>query len=276
MYSDTTLKIGRPKWQVLDATTIKLIAVVLMFLDHIHQMWAHVGAPVWLNILGRPVFPMFLFIAAESFHYTHSKKKYLKRLLLASWCMTVFTFLLQRLVPNENVVLMNNAFSTFFVTGLYMMFWDWFVEGIRDKAPKKVVKSLLCGLIPVLCIIPYFAVGMLAVNQNVSVSVIRFLAMFAMLIPNIATVEGGFLTVIIGLLFYILRKHRLAQIVMLLLVSGMLYMANPSENIQWLMCLAVIPMALYNGERGRGMKNFFYIFYPAHIGLLYLIATFVG
>jgi hypothetical protein len=29
---------------------------------------------------------------------------------------------------------------------------------------------------------------------------------------------------------------------------------------------------LYNGKRGSGSKYFFYIFYPAHIYLLYLIA----
>ena len=110
---------ARPRWQVLNATTLKLLAVVLMFLDHIHQMFAAAGAPLWLTMAGRLVFPIFLFASAESFHYTRSKKNYLKRLLFASWGMTIFTFVLQRLVPNEHVVLMNNAFSTFFIAALY-------------------------------------------------------------------------------------------------------------------------------------------------------------
>lgn len=40
-------------WKILNITTMKLIAAVLMFMDHIHQMFAAVGAPVWLTMAGR-------------------------------------------------------------------------------------------------------------------------------------------------------------------------------------------------------------------------------
>jgi len=270
------IKSSSRKWQIFDATTIKLIAIVFMFVDHIHQMWAHAGAPMWLDIFGRPVFPMFLFLAADSFHYTRSKKKYLTRLLFASWGMIIFTTLLGYVIPNENIVLMNNAFSTFFVTGLYMLFWDWFVEGIRNKSPKKIIKAILFGLIPILSAIPLLVSGMLASNENISPFVPQLLTWIGMFIPNIMMVEGGFILVILGLLYYIFRKYRFVQIIILLLLSAILYIESPAGSIQWLVCLAIIPMALYNGERGRGMKNFFYIFYPAHIGLLYLMSTFFG
>jgi len=260
------------KWKILNATNLKLIAAALMFLDHIHQMYAFKGAPVWLNILGRPVFPMFLFMASESFHYTSSRKKYLKRLLFASWGMTLMTTALSLLVPSNDIVLMNNAFSTFFVTGLYMQFWDWFIEGIRQRENQLIAKSILFGFIPILCSAPLIIVDALSANGNIPYAIIRALAILAMLIPSILTVEGGFILVLMGALFYIFREKRVLQIGVLLFVSAAVYCLNPG-NIQWMMCGAAIPMLLYNGQRGRGLKYFFYVFYPVHICILYLTAV---
>ena len=41
---------------------------------------------------------------------------------------------------------------------------------------------------------------------------------------------------------------------------------------EWYGALAAIPMLLYNGKRGGGHKAFFYLFYPAHIYILYALS----
>ena len=260
-------------WQFLNATTLKLIAATLMFIDHIHEMFSHVGAPMWLTMLGRLVFPMFLFTSSESFHYTHSKKRYLIRLLIASWFMTTFTFVLQGILPNDNVTLMNNAFSTFFVSGLYMLFWDIFVDSIHQKSILKIIGVILLCFIPVLLSMPVLIGGFLVANENISPDIVRYIAIFSLYLPSILIVEGSYFSVLLGLLFYIFRKNRVLQIAVLVAMSAYIFITG--DRIQSIMIFAAVPIALYNGEKGKGIKNFFYIFYPLHIGILYVISTLV-
>ena len=264
----------------LDATTIKIIAIILMVFDHVHQMWAASGAPMWLKWLGRPVFPMFMFIMAESFHYTRSRKKFLLRLLLAAWFMVIFNTVLSTVLPNPNpnVVLMNGAFMTFFLAGLYMLFCDMLVDGIKTKKAGKIIGSLLLFFVPVLTAAP--ALLLSGMVDKMPFGLFRVLLTAAMMIPSIVFAEAGAVMVPLALLFYALRKWRWAQIAALAAVTVVELALDLSAgrviSIQWMMIFAVIPILLYNGEKGRGMKYFFYIFYPAHIYILYIAATLWG
>ncbi|GHT75633.1 membrane protein [Spirochaetia bacterium] len=254
----------------LNATTIKIIAIVLMVADHIHQMFAPVGAPLWLTWLGRPVFALFLFAAADSWHYTKNRKKYLLRLLCGSWAVTLLTRVIDWILPNEDIALMNNAFTTFFVTALYMLSCDIFADGVKNKKAGKIIGAIALFLAPIVIAIPF----LMAVNVDFSSRIVKQIVFTVpLLIPNVVFIEGGFGMVLIGLLFYIFRKWRWAQIAALAALSVLAFVTSKGESVQWMMIFAALPMALYNGEKGRGIKYFFYIFYPAHIYILYSIAT---
>lgn len=256
--------------KLCNATNLKFFAIILMVFDHIYQMFAPVGAPLWLHYLGRPVFPLLLFLAADSFYYTRDRKKYLTRLLIGSWVMTISSFVLQQLLPNKEVVLMNNAFSTFFIAGLYMLFWDRFVAGVKEKNKKKIITAILLCFVPILMAAPMMAVAQLSFHEEVPFMVIRGLAMVALMVPSVLTIEGGMVMMGTGVLFYVFRNHRLLQAAVLAAVSVLTYMTG---GFQWMMVFAIIPMLLYNGEKGRGMKQFFYVFYPVHLWVLYILAT---
>ena len=87
--------------------------------------------------------------------------------------------------------------------------------------------------------------------------------------PAILLAENGLMVLLIPIM-YIFRKVHWAQLVSILVVAAIYGFFG---STQWMMLFAIIPIALYNGAKGHGMKYFFYIFYPAHIIFLYALAA---
>jgi hypothetical protein len=260
-------------WQILSGTGIKTIGIVFMTLDHVRQMFSAQGAPDWLGWFGRPVAALFLFLCAEGFFYTHSRKRYALMLLAGFLFMSAMNQILSAVMPLEHIALINNIFGTLFLAVWYMGMIDRIAGGFRGKNPAKILSAIGGLLLP-----PIVSLAALIALQSENRFVIRIL----FFIPNLLLTEGGFVLVFIGAAFYLLRKYRLAQAALILAISVLAWYSSKgsaSTDFQWLMAFAVIPIILYNGKRGKaqqGGKYFFYIFYPAHIYLLYCAAWFLG
>jgi hypothetical protein len=204
-----------------------------------------------------------MFLCAEGFYYTRNRKGYMLRLLGGFLGMSGISLGLSRTLPLESVTLMNNMFGTLFMSAFYMLMVDWFRAGVATRKPGAILLAVGGMILPWI-----IGLGMLVVISKEVL--VQPWVMFLFFIPNPIVVEGGFALVFMGVLFYILRPYRLAQMGIVALIS--ILSALTARNAQWLMVSALVPMALYNGQRGRGGKYFFYIFYPAHIYILYLIA----
>lgn len=95
-------------------------------------------------------------------------------------------------------------------------------------------------------------------------------------VPNLMNIEGGVVFLLLALIFHIFREKR--AVALLLYTAFSLWMLFQSaqhgfSDIQWMMIFAVPLLALYNGKQGRKDKWFFYIFYPSHLAVLYIIST---
>lgn len=72
------------------------------------------------------------------------------------------------------------------------------------------------------------------------------------------------------LCFYLFRMYPAEQIVSVAAINICYY-----GKIQRAGALALIPIWFYNGRRGPSAKCFFYLFYPVHLLLLYLIRRYL-
>lgn len=159
------------------------------------------------------------------------------------------------LFQNGDVVLYNNAFSTFLVVAILDCGQDRLVETFRKKSGLTFLKGLGIILLPVILSLPVLVLGtVLGGEGNISPILARFFGTVVLMIPNLFTVEGGIAMALLGWLFYIFREKRMIQFVAVLAISLLSFRADPS-NVQWMMVFSIIPLFFYNGEKGAEIRT---------------------
>lgn len=254
----------------MTTTALKLIALFIMLLDHIHQFIP--GTPIVLTWLGRISAPLFVFCAAWGFFYTHNRKHYLVNLYIWNIGMAIGDYVVTIFFPTDNSYLINNIFTTLFLTFFFVHIVESFRSGNKKQA------SLL-----LLLLIVIQPIGLLLGNMIQGITGNFYLAsIVTAVLPNLLMCEGSVIFVAMGVaLYYTREKHMWLCIIytafcLLFFVPGLQppYIQNIFfGNYQWMMIGALPLMLCYNGKKGQGFKWLFYVFYPAHIFLLYIIGS---
>ncbi|MCI9554329.1 MAG: Tat pathway signal protein [Oscillibacter sp.] len=265
----------------LSSSELKWIALVLMVLDHIHYMFAYTGLiPEWFSMAGRLAAPLFLFCLVEGFAHTRNRKKYFIKVYGIHLLMSGLLFLMMTgLVPvrPDGFYPMNGMMTSFSILMVVFQGMDWLGE--RRWGPGlaavilplawPVLASMLMGMAP-------------ALQMPLSVLGYTFLPMWN------SNPDAGIGTILTGILLYGFRKNRRVQAGVFAGFTVLYYFLYPllvfsqSPEFHWTMmfttayewygALAALLMLCYNGERGRGPKRFFYVFYPAHVYILYALS----
>lgn len=225
----------------MTGTQLKLLAILTMTIDHI-------GAVLYpevtvLRLVGRLAFPIFAFLLVEGYGHTSDVKKYLIRL----WVFALISEIPYDLAF-DGVLYDPSHQNIFFTLGLALL-GLWAMDRLSDTDP--VVGPLVFVL---LCVISL----LLRTDYNI----------FGM-----ATV----------FLFHRYRGEKIKALYGVALLhlaygvmdSGLLNGAFVLRHmIQSAAAVSVLFIGLYNGEKGRSFKYVFYVFYPLHLTLLWLVASF--
>lgn len=276
-----------PPRRGLSGTTLKLMALALMLLDHIHYFFAFTGAvPLWFSQAGRLAAPLFLFCTVEGFAHTHDRRRYFLRIWAISAGMGLLLFLMMYAgvaVRPDGFYPLNAVFMNFVILIPVWQGIDWLGEKRLARGLAAVVLPLVW---PVAFLLLYAAANATPAAWLLD-SILAALAYTVLPAWNLITDGGGFY-ILTGIALYLLRGRRNLQVTAFVLLTLVFYFLFPYVQLasqpdfspslmftlayEWMGVLAAIPMLLYNGQRGAGLKRLFYIFYPAHVYGLYALS----
>ena len=237
-------RMRKMKTGIINANIMKWIAIITMTIDHI--AWAFVPTDsypaICMHTVGKITGPLMFFFIAEGYHHTGNLKKYLLRLL---------GFAMISQIP-------------------YSMFVN---QGKLLPFAGNVIFTLLLSLIAVI------------VYEKSDHKIIKWF-----IIITIVAVTYWFDWCFFGVLFTVcfhifygdMKKQAICYLILnaikvmvtYLQYAGSIYYLLPALISPF---LVLILLYLYNGKRGGGKisKYAFYIFYPAHLIVIYLISSLI-
>ena len=210
---------------------IKIIAIISMVIDHIGLILLNDFTP--FRIIGRLAFPIFAYFISEGCFFTKNKKKYFIKVFLVGSISQIIYLI---------------------VAG------DWYLN------------ILLTFSLSILIISAYISFSKKEKGNIYFIAVLlsAFITVYILEIYGIYF-DYGFIGIITPYIIFVAptkEKKILYTAIMLILLS-----INPQGNyVQFFSLFALPILYFYNGKRGKfKLKAFFYLFYPIHLGVLYLI-----
>ncbi len=226
----------------LSGNALKIIALVTMTLDHVGLLLMDNYKP--MRLIGRLAFPIFAYMIAEGCRFTKNKRNYfLKIFILGILCQAVYYITEQSLYQG---ILMTFSVS---ILISYTVLW---AEKIRNEKKKERGLCLAAWLLPAALIA---AIAVLCGELPVLPIDLRI------------TFDYGFWGILLPV-WIVLGKNRKQKF--FLALAGMILVALQQGGIQWASMAALVPLAFYNGQKGKlGLKYLFYIYYPLHMAVIY-------
>lgn len=260
---------------------LKWVAVVTMFIDHVTACFlmnapGSSGRALMYDIphgvviyyffrgVGRLAFPIFCFLLVEGYVHTRSRRRYITRLLVFA-ALSEIPFKLV-FFPNARNLHLDTLFTLslgFAAVWIIDELWN-LCFGDRGNWHQRANEGLQSDAGAERGI-------RLRQMENHSGAVVLFMAGAAAAIAAtgaIAEVTGcdySYGGVCMIVLFYVLWKYRTLDCTI-----PWMWITIYNSFEMWSFPSFIL-IRCYNGKKGRQVKYFFYIFYPAHLLLLYIL-----
>ena len=265
----------------LSGFQLKYIALITMVFDHIHYFFDYTGKiPIWFAMIGRLAAPLFLFSVIEGFIHTRNRKKYFLKIYVLAILMGLIQFgfynFLHPLVRPDGSFPKNMMLSSFAILLVALQGIAWIQE-------KKYLKGIPTLLFPLM--LPWLMLLLYLSGQDKPIFTLFINLLNYTVLPTHTSIsDGGTWLLLTGIAMYLCHKNLKKEVLAFVTVSLVwvlmgIVLSRPSfqdlmfRYIEWMEIFAAPLMLCYNGQRGKGSKYLFYVFYPTHIYLLYALSV---
>lgn len=291
------------KFNGLSAYQLKIAALVCMTIDHIAAFgfeipWIMEHETLFRSI-GRIAAPLFLFLLVQSIHHTRNKGRFILRLYLAGLAVGLFDTTINFFFGEIlGYFTPGNIFFNFFYVAVFIVLIETAIRTIQAKKFLNTVLTVaaLGGcLLPTVWSVPIFDSLHALLGDHASLRLTFLLSgLQNSLLPSMHA-EYGIPFILLGILLYFAKDKKRQCLVFAafcvfslagMFVGAINYRIQEThfyqlfglffERFQMPMILALPLMALYNGQRGKGRKWFFYWYYPVHRQLLHIFFHFMA
>ena len=277
---------------------LKIIAIITMTIDHIGSFMIFNdgytdNVSYILKLIGRLSLPLIIFILLESLRHTKSIGKFLLRLGFFSIATYAFFVVFQKLFE-INLVFNGNIFFTLFLLSLSYVI-------LKSKHKWPIVFIALFFILSAIFNIEY-SKNLIQIKDDIFFYINGIYPQYELMAPLIFFLALIFYSIYDSCCFKSLNKdyqsfneykatrkyqksrnfiYIIVLIFIILICYGFTYIKDTDLNIitnfaiQTWMILATIPIALYNGKLGykkKGIKFFFYLYYPLHLLIIFIVS----
>ena len=290
----------------LSSNVLKLIACIAMVFDHIGKI-SYLFFPsdtmYWLDysfsIIGRIALPIFIFLLIEGFYHTTNIKKYFLRLGIMALIIGICEIILS-LIPSLNLA------DTLFKSGnifidLLLLLLILFLINQKD------IKLKILSALPLI----YFIISLLLQNDTIYIYseigkgiLSGFMCQYSFVSPLLLI-----LFLLIHYLYLSIVKRKYSEkelstidqvgfkkdvrinsyIIAVTLLSLLMYLftyviddttiLNTNYVINTYFIISIVFIFFYNGKLGKNniyIKSAYYLFYPLHLGIIFLITYLIS
>jgi len=260
---------------------LKLIAIIAMLIDHIGATLVNSSVNPELyyvcRSIGRIAFPIFVFLIVEGFHHTHDIMKYMKRLAVFALISEIpYDIAFYQYQTGRNFI---EDVKTIVANGFQQQQLASLVGNLNRQ--QNVFFTLFLGLsvIYIMSLVEKKFQKQIIITNLLDAAVTIIFCFFAYILKT----DYDFAGVLLIITFYLFRGRKILLSISLFLINATI-LSNVTAFletgyllyvIQLLATFAMLPIALYNGKKGKDIKYFFYIFYPAHLLLLFFLQAWI-